>query len=156
MCRRKIKSINLDFTSNDNFPYGHLFTLPFAIFVSQPMPMVEWNAPNLYYRLWYQKVPGPFKEPVRISDPTLGKFNIPDAGYYQEYQFKIQAGNDQGLGSESPLVRAFSGQNPPAGRPEDVTVGKVTARSVELSWKPVTVERGSVDGYRVSPTIPDN
>ena len=126
------------------------------ILFSQPMPMVEWNAPGLYYKLWYSRVTEEFGaiENERFNDPTLGNFSVPDAGYYVEYKFKIQAGNNVGLGPESNIVRSFSGQDPPTRRPEGVTLGAIAARSVQLSWNPVTVDRGSVDGYRVSSIIP--
>ncbi|XP_068757845.1 fibronectin type III domain-containing protein-like [Montipora capricornis] len=112
--------------------------------------MVEWNGPGLSYKLWYKRV-GPANSLVEIQldDPKTERFNIPNAGYYVQWEFRIQAINDIAPGPKSPFVKAFSGQDPPAGRPEDVTVGTETARSVELSWKPVTVTRGSVDGYRI-------
>ncbi|XP_068715039.1 fibronectin type III domain-containing protein-like isoform X4 [Montipora foliosa] len=114
------------------------------------MRMVEWNAPGLFYKLWYKRV-GPANSlvEIKLDDPKTERFNIPNAGYYVQWEFQIQAINDIAPGPKSPFVKAFSGQDPPAGRPEDVTVGTVTARSVELSWKPVTVTRGSVDGYRI-------
>ena len=114
------------------------------------MRMVEWNGPGLFYKLWYGRVgPGISLEEIQLDDPKTERFNVSNAGYYVQWQFQIQAINYIAPGPKSPFVKAFSGQDPPAGRPEDVTVGTVTARSVELSWKLVTVTRGSVDGYRV-------
>ncbi|XP_068757831.1 fibronectin type III domain-containing protein-like [Montipora capricornis] len=113
-----------------------------------PMPRIEWNAPGLYYKLFYKKVSdgdNPMEDV--ITDHTIGKFEVQDPGYHELWEFRIQAVNEEGPGKVSPI--AFSGQDPPAGRPEDVSVGTVTARSVELSWRPVTVTRGSVDGYKV-------
>ncbi|XP_068738238.1 fibronectin type III domain-containing protein-like [Montipora capricornis] len=114
------------------------------------MRMVEWNGPGLFYKLWYGRV-GQVNslEKTVLDDPKTERFNVPNAGYYILWQFQIQAINDIAPGPKSPFVKAFSGQDPPAGRPEVVTVGTVTARSVELSWKSVTVSRGSVDGYRI-------
>ena len=86
---------------------------------------------------------------VKISDPARSLFKEEDAGYHELWEFQIQAGNEEAPGPVSPIARAYSGQDPPAGKPQGVTVGTVTARSVELSWQPVTVSRGSVDGYRV-------
>ena len=116
------------------------------------MPRIEWNAPGLNYKLFYKKVSDGDKlmEDVVITDPTSVKFEVQDPGYYELWEFKIQAVNKEGPGKVSPNVIAYSGQDPPAGRPEDVSVGRVTARSVELSWRPVTVTRGTVDGYKVS------
>ena len=115
------------------------------------MPRIEWNAPGLYYKLFYKKVSDGDKpmEDVEITDPTIGEFQVQDPGYYERWKFRIQAVNDEGPGKVSSSVFAYSGQDPPAGRPENVSVGIVTARSVELSWRPVIVTRGSVDGYKV-------
>lgn len=114
------------------------------------MRRVEWNGPGLFYKLWYGRVgQGNSLEETVLDDPKTERFNVPNAGYYVQWQFQIQAINDIAPGPKSPLVKAFSGQDPPTERPEDVTVGTVTARSVELSWKRVTVTRGSVDGYRI-------
>ena len=118
-------------------------------FFFQPMPRIEWNAPCLYYMLWYGRVSDKVMKGVNITDPTQGKFSVENPGYYELWQFKIQAVNDEGPGKESPLVTAYSGQDPPDGKPEDFTVVSMTARSVELSWTPVTVTRGNVAGYRV-------
>ena len=113
------------------------------------MRRVEWNAPGLYYKLWYRRVnPGDALVEVH-REASSDSFVVPDAGYYVQWEFQIQAINEVGEGPKSPLVKQFSGQDPPTGKPEDVTVGTITARSVELSWKPVTFTRGSVDGYRV-------
>ena len=113
--------------------------------------MVDWNAPNLYYKLWYRKRGSADWLPEKkFTDPSIDKFSVPDPGYYIPWEFQIQAENDQGPGPKSPIVWSYSGQDPPKRKPEDVEVGAVTARSVELSWKPVTVDGGSVDGYRVS------
>ena len=114
------------------------------------MPRIDWNAPGLYYKLFYKNASDRAMVDVKIPDPASSRFRIQDAGYHELWEFQIQAGNDEGPGYVSPIARAYSGQGPPAGKPEGVTVGTVTVRSVELSWKPVTVSRGSVDGYRVS------
>ena len=117
------------------------------------MRRVEWNGPGLYYYLWYRKVnSGDALVRVRL-DPSRDTFVVPDAGYYVQWEFQIQANNEVGDGPKSPLVKQFSGQDAPTGKPESVTVGTITARSVQLSWQPVTVTRGSVDGYRVRGSI---
>ena len=120
------------------------------MFSSQAMPKVDWNAPGLYYLLKYREVPdGQFGDPERITDPAVDVFAIPNPGYYKLWEFQIQAGNDVDLGPESPVVQSYSGQDPPEGKPVNVQTGGATARTVELSWQPVTVTRGSVDGYKV-------
>ena len=114
------------------------------------MPKVDWNAPGLYYSLKYREVPdGSFGDPERITDPTVDVFAIPNPGYYKLWEFQIQAGNKEGMGPWSPKVQSRSGQDPPEGKPGNVQTGGATARTVELSWQPVTVTRGSVDGYKV-------
>ena len=117
---------------------------------SQAMPKVDWNAPGLYYLLKYRQVPGgQFGDPEKITDPTVDIFAIPNPGYYKLWEFQIQAGNDVNLGPESPVVQSYSGQDPPEGKPENVQTGAATARTVVLSWQPVNVTRGTVDGYKV-------
>ena len=114
------------------------------------MPKVDWNAPGLYYLLKYRQVAeGKSEVEERIPDPTVDVFAIPNPGYYKLWEFQIQAGNDVDLGPESPVVQSYSGQDPPEGKPGNVQTGAATARTVELSWQPVTVTRGSVDGYKV-------
>ena len=114
------------------------------------MPKVDWNAPGLYYLLKYREVPdGTFGDPERITDPAVDAFAIPNPGIYKLWEFQIQAGNDEGLGPESPVVQSYSGQDRPKGKPGNVQTGAATARTVDLTWVPVTVTRGSVDGYKV-------
>ena len=114
------------------------------------MPKVDWNAPGLYYLLKYREVPdGTFGDPERITDPAVVAFAIPNPGIYKLWEFQIQAGNEEGMGPWSPKVQSRSGQDPPDGKPGNVKTEVATARTVELSWQPVTVTRGSVDGYKV-------
>ena len=114
------------------------------------MPKVDWNAPGLYYLLKYREVPdGTFGGPERITDPAVDAFAIPNPGIYKLWEFQIQAGNDEGLGPASPVVQSYSGQDPPKGKAGNVQTGAATARTVNLTWVPVTVTRGSVDGYKV-------
>ena len=114
------------------------------------MPKVDWNAPGLYYLLKYRQVAeGKSEVEKRITDPTVDVFAIPNPGYYKLWEFQIQAGNDVNLGPKSPVVQSYSGQDPPEGQPGNVQTGAATARTVVLSWQPVTVTRGSVDGYKV-------
>ena len=111
---------------------------------------MDWNAPGLYYLLKYiQVAEGKSEVEERITDPTVDVFTIRNPGYYKLWEFQIQAGNDVNLGPESPVVQSYSGQDPPEGKPGNVQTGAATARTVELSWQPVTVTRGSVDGYKV-------
>ena len=118
------------------------------------MPKVEWNAPGLYYILNYRRVRGePPDEWIeeRIPEADVGKFSVPDPGYYKLWEFKILAGNNEGQGEFGAIEQSYSGQDAPEGKPEDVSIGRISARSVKLSWKPVAATKGgSVDGYRVS------
>ena len=114
------------------------------------MPKVDWNAPGLYYMLKYRQVAeGKSEVEEKIPDPAVEVFAIPNPGYYELWEFQIQAGNEEGMGPWSPKVQSRSGQDPPEGKPGNVKTGGATARTVELSWQPVTVTRGSVDGYKV-------
>ena len=114
------------------------------------MPKVDWNAPGLYYLLKYREVPdGTFGDPERITDPAVVAFAIPNPGIYKLWEFQIQAGNEEGLGPASPVVQSYSGPDRPKGKPGNVQTEAATARTVDLTWVPVTITRGSVDGYKV-------
>ena len=117
------------------------------------MPGVDWNAPGLKYEFHYRKVGGDPPDdwtPERLNS-TVDKFTVPNPGYYKLWEFRIRAVNNEGLGPWSPVGQSYSGQDKPDGRPEDVEIGAITARTVKLSWIPLPVpSRGSVDGYRVS------
>ena len=116
------------------------------------MSETEWDAPGCYYMLKYRKVsPGSLNDWMveKIGDPSVHVFPVTNAGYYQLWEFKIRVGNHEGLGPESPVKRSFSGQNAPSMKPGNTEVGAVTASGVALTWEPVTLPRGSVDGYKV-------
>lgn len=122
------------------------------------MSKTEWNAQGCYYIIKYRKVNLGYLSDwmvEKISDPSVDLFAVSNAGYYQLWEFKIRAGNHEGLGPESPVRRSFSGQNAPAVVPESTEVEAVTASSVALTWKPVTVSKGSVDGYKVKVNMDD-
>ena len=111
---------------------------------------MDWNAPGLYYLLKYRQVAeGKSEVKERITDPTVDVFAIPNPGYYKLWEFQIRAENKKGEGPWSPKVQSRSGQDPPEGKPGNVQPGAATARTVVLSWQPVNVTRGSVDGYKV-------
>ena len=74
---------------------------------------------------------------------------MPNAGYYVLWEFQIQAVNSKGKGPVSPIRKSYSGQDALKDKPTNLKKGEVTARSIDLTWNKVTVERGSVDGYRV-------
>lgn len=101
--------------------------------------------------LMYRKVNGQITKwtKEKIGDPSVGVFAMSDPGYYQLWEFKIYAGNHEAPGLESPVVQSYSGQDAPAAKPESPQAGTVSDSGVTLGWKPVTVTRGSVEGYRV-------
>ena len=74
---------------------------------------------------------------------------MPNAGYYELWEFQIQAVNSKGKGPVSPIKQSRSGQDAPKDKPMNVKTDEVTARSIDLTWNKVTVDKGSVDGYRV-------
>lgn len=116
------------------------------------MPKEDWNAQGCYYILKYRKVNGILTEWMKekIGDAKVGTFALTNPGYYQLWEFTINAGNHEGLGPVSPVVRSYSGQNPPAVKPNRTQTGTVTDSKVTLIWEPVVVKRGSIDGYKVN------
>ena len=118
----------------------------------QPLPKTEWDAPGFYYIVKFRKVNFGYLNDWRIEkigDPKVNVFPVTNAGYYQLWEFTIRAGNHEGLGPECPMKLAFSGQDAPAEKPESTNVEVVTATTATIAWKPVTVMRGNVDGYKV-------
>lgn len=116
------------------------------------MSKLEWNGPGCYYILRYRKANNDSLAPwesEKIGDPRVHVFAVSDPGYYQLWEFKIRAGNHENLGPESPIKSSYSGQNAPAVKPEGTETEAVTASTVALAWKPVTLSKGSVDGYKV-------
>ncbi|XP_068757833.1 contactin-2-like [Montipora capricornis] len=116
-----------------------------------PMSKTKWNAPGCYYMLKYREenLPGRDWRTEKIGDPSVRVFSVSDPGYYQPWEFKICAGNHQGLGPESPISRSFSGQDAPDVKPDGAGTQSVNATSVALAWQPVTLKTGSVDGYKI-------
>ncbi|RMX60520.1 hypothetical protein pdam_00001439 [Pocillopora damicornis] len=116
-----------------------------------PMPKDKWNAQGFYYVIQYRRVNGRISEwrDEKIADPGVNMFDLSNPGYYQLWEFTIRAGNNEGSGPASSVKRAHSGQNAPVVKPESSEVGTVSDDSVTLSWEPVTVKRGSIDGYRI-------
>jgi len=117
------------------------------------MPRVDWGGPGLKYELFYRRVEGepPDRWTFERLNSSVGKFAVPNPGYYKLWEFRILAANNEGQGSWSPVQQSYSGQDKPDGKPENPTIGVITAYSVQLSWIPLPVPtRGSVDGYRVS------
>ena len=69
---------------------------------------------------------------------TLPISNSTITGDYELWEFRIRAGNNLGPGPFIGIELSRSGQDPPQSQPKDVKVGNIQARSVKLSWQPVT------------------
>lgn len=117
------------------------------------MPKIDWNAPGLHYRLQYRRVadkPLAWEE-QNITDPTVGMFIVQELSRCELWEFRICAANDEGVGPFSAIEQSFFAPHIPKGKPENVTVGKITAQSVNVSWARVAdLKEGGSDGYRVS------
>ena len=118
------------------------------------MPKVDWNAPGLYYILQYRKVKsyphGVWKE-ENMTDPAIGIFSLRGPGQCEHWEFRIRAGNDEGVGPFSAIEKSFFGQDVPKDKPENVSVENITTSSVQVAWTPIANSKGgSIDGYRVS------
>jgi hypothetical protein len=86
------------------------------------------------------------------SSCSLTILSLAGLGYYQLIDIKIQVQNDKGLGPNSSVVTAYSGQNAPGERPKNARVVSVSPYSVTLRWDKLVISRGSVDEYVVSIT----
>jgi len=117
-----------------------------------PLPKIDWNAPGLHYRLQYRRVadkPLAWEE-QNITDPTVGMFIVQEPSRCELWEFRICAANDEGVGPFSAIEQSFFAPHIPKGKPENVTVGKITAQSVNVSWARVAdLKEGGSDGYRI-------
>ena len=120
------------------------------------MTKLEADGPNLRYRLYYRKYGQTTFKLVIIRDPTKDRFTVPKPGYYVKWEFQIVAENYIDKGPSSDIKWSFSGQDAPKGKPENVKMGDVTARTIALFWNRVNVDGpGSIDGYNVSQSDPE-
>lgn len=95
----------------------------------QPLRWMDWNAPQLQYRVQWRPVgtEGAWHEQI-VSDPILV---VANTSTFVPYEIKVQAVNSQGKGPEPQVVIGYSGEDceyqgcPFLGlSPLDIVVGK--------------------------------
>lgn len=74
--------------------------------------------------------------------------------YYIEYEVKVQAYNDRGLGPNSTISNVYSAEGMPIGVPSDVFADTYNSTAMVVSWTPVKNNRhfmnGKIAGYQVN------
>lgn len=75
----------------------------------QPLRWMDWNAPQLQYRVQWRPVgtQGPWQEQI-VSDPILV---VSNTSTFVPYEIKVQAVNSQGKGPEPQVVTGYSGED---------------------------------------------
>ncbi|XP_023243546.1 contactin-like isoform X1 [Centruroides sculpturatus] len=139
---------------------GHVGTLTITW---SPLPMVDWNAPNIWYNVYYRKL-GSKEEYYRIDLKdvrTNGWYtvNVGEENYYLKYQVRVQAINDLGPGPISDAVTVYSAGRMPQVRPINVKALPFNSTSLNVSWDPIDMTRekvgGKLIGYRIKYWIKD-
>ena len=71
---------------------------------------MEQNGPNIYYNVFHRQS-GTRSSRMQMDKVKYGSsLVVRGAEYYVQYEFRIQAGNDFGLGPMSPIVNGFTGE----------------------------------------------
>ena len=73
------------------------------------MDLIDQNGPKFHYQLEYQKRGGSIWRNKTLNTVT-GKFDIPNAGFYELWDFRIRGVNEAGSGSVC-SGKSYSGQN---------------------------------------------
>ena len=118
------------------------------------MTKLEQSAPGCKYHLQLRRKGSSTEwKKIEIPDPSTSVYKVENAGYYILWEFQIWAHNQKGKGPSSPILTAYSGQDPPDFAParlRDIVPGP---RSVKITWDEVKLKEdkiGSIDNYRVS------
>jgi len=119
----------------------------------KPLTRLEQNGPNIFYNVYHQQS-GTHSSRMQVDKVKYGSsLTVRGAEYYVQYEFRIQAGNDFGLGPMSPIVNGFTGERRPLGVPKDLQVQITSSRTAIAWWKGVktdrTVMRGKFLGYKL-------
>ncbi|XP_058514927.1 neural cell adhesion molecule L1 [Ochotona princeps] len=116
----------------------------------KPLRWIDWNAPQLQYRVQWRPVgmEGAWHEQI-VSDPILV---VANTSTFVPYEIKVQAVNSQGKGPEPQVVIGYSGEDYPQVSPELEEVQIINSSTVLVSWLPVdlTQVKGHLRGYNVT------
>lgn len=116
----------------------------------KPLRWMDWNAPQLQYRVQWRPVgtEGAWHEQI-VSDPILV---VANTSTFVPYEIKVQAVNSQGKGPEPQVVIGYSGEDYPQVSPELEEVQIINSSTVLVSWLPVDLAqvKGHLRGYNVT------
>ncbi|XP_065067343.1 contactin-3-like isoform X2 [Rhopilema esculentum] len=118
----------------------------------QPLSKLQQNGPDVFYNVFYRKS-GTFGK-MRVNQVKYGSYLlVRGTEYYVQYEFKIQAGNEFGLGPVSPTSTGFTGERRPLGVPKDLQIQIKSSRSAIAWWRGVKTDRkimrGKFLGYKL-------
>lgn len=119
-----------------------------------PLPPQEWNAPGVWYRIFYKPADKPENDYRQEDLRSLGNIGmkvvrVGNQNYYKEYTIKVQAFNNKGPGPISPEVVIFSAEDRPNAVPVEVSAWPHNSTCLNVSWKPIELTRENIRGKLV-------
>ena len=130
-----------------------------------PLPIQEWNAPGVFYRVYYRRIG---IDPERdFQQKTLKKMSgkahlyvvrINRKYYYTQYEVKVQVFNDmcQEPDCEGPIsdpVTIYSAEDMPQVAPSRVGARPFNSTALNISWIPIPDVREKVRGELIGHRI---
>ncbi|KPM09920.1 contactin-like protein [Sarcoptes scabiei] len=124
-----------------------------------PLPPKDWNAPDVWYRIFY-KAADSYEQPYIDKNLThLGNIhmytvNVGDENYYKEYLVRVQAMNSVGAGRDiSNPVSVYSAESMPQIAPNGVNAFAYNSTALNVTWISLDTSRekmrGRLIGHRI-------
>ena len=74
------------------------------------MPEVFYGASGFYYKVGYRKLNTAGFIVYEVKDLSITRFEIPNPGVYEKYQFYVQSVNELGDGPTARIFTNYSGR----------------------------------------------
>ncbi|CRK87512.1 CLUMA_CG001313, isoform A [Clunio marinus] len=118
-----------------------------------PIPQMEQNAPGIHYKVFY-RLHGKagqteWASKIKKKEGNVGKAIIhfeKGNNYYTQYDVKVQAINDQGVGPESNVSVIYSAEDMPQVAPQSISAIGFNSTSINATWSPVDQSREMIRG----------
>lgn len=125
----------------------------------QPLPPKDWNAPDIYYRVFY-KPEESYQQPyidhnlTKQGNTNTFAVNVGEENYYKRYLVMVQAMNQVGAGLKiSDPVVAYSAESMPQVAPTSVYAIAHNSTAMNVTWLPIDTNReklrGQLIGHRI-------
>lgn len=122
-----------------------------------PLLPQEQHSYGIHYKVFY-RLKGKFEwateiinRPNNVGIAVIK--NIPINNYYTEYEVKVQAINNVGMGPESEPVVIYSAEDMPQVAPQKPIIQPFNSTAFNVTWRPIDMTRenirGKLIGYRV-------